>query len=184
MIDPSAGIGNPLFKRTGGVTKNQMQQRLGPVQHDELNQLFQEAAKVVDHEIQFLMTELKKQQPTDQPSLTTVSQEAAAHADVASHIAALMNDIEIRKKNTKKTAFEEKMTLLEALEEELDTSALPSHLKEVFDRFFDNMGRIRRLKKRLEQLQKEEEQVADYLNRKKRKLDQHPHHPKGQHHGQ
>jgi|GEM_PF-1388076 len=176
MIDPSSGIGNPFFKRAGGVAKNQLQQRLGPVQHDELTRLFEEASKVVDHEIQFLMDELKKQQPSQTTSLPTASQEALAHESVATQIANLMNEVEIRKKTTKKTPFEDTMMMLETLEEELDTSALPPKLKETFDRFFDNMGRIRRLKKRLEQLYKEEEQLADYL---KRKPYQSPHASKG-----
>ena len=166
MIDPSSGIGNPsFFKRTGGVAKNQLQQRLAPVQQDELSRLFEEATRVVDHEIQYLMDELKKQQPSQLSTTSTTSQEASAQESVASQIATLMNEVEIRKKNTKKTPFEQTMMMLETLEDELDTCALPPHLQEVFNRFFDNMGRIRRLKKRLEQLQKEEEQLADYLKR-------------------
>ncbi len=81
------------------------------------------------------------------------------------YIASLMTDVELNRKTKKKSSFEERLELLAKLEEEIDTSQLPSALKEPFDRFFDNMSRIRRLKTRLKQLQKEEQQLADYLAR-------------------
>lgn len=165
MIDP-LGFARP--NQSSGNVQNQKNQ-LGPIHTDDLTQLFNEASKVIDNEIQMLMAELKKLNTLEpqRSGSNQVGKEATPEMSnlMEAYIASLMTDVELNRKTKKKSSFEERLELLAKLEEEIDTSQLPSALKEAFDRFFDNMSRIRRLKTRLKQLQKEEQQLADYLAR-------------------
>ena len=153
----------------GGAPQNVPQNT--PIDTQQAIQLFNESSKVLDTEVQALSKEMmgKKEirQGDQQNFSTTEAGKKPEYIPQAAEamIGELAKESDVEKAKRKKSKWEDKMDELASLEGKMDLEQLQGEEKGIFQEFFDNMARIRNLRRKLKQL---EEQEAEMERQKKR----------------
>lgn len=147
-------------------------QRTAPSTQDMVK-AFNEGAKVIDNEVQAMTKDMvgaKKLTQNisvqDQKSLQHVKSEYVPNVE-AELSAELNKESAVDRTRRKKSKWESKMDELAGLEGEVGFEKLEGEERSIFSQFFDNMARIRSLRAKLKQLERQEELAEEEKRRKK-----------------
>jgi hypothetical protein len=134
---------------------------------------FTEGAKVIDTEVQAMSKDMmgaKKVldggKPLQKEALNSVKSEYVPNVQ-AELEAELTKEQSVDRLKRKKTKWEAKMDELASLEGEVGFEQLQGEEKSIFSQFFDNMARIRSLRAKLKQLERQEELLEEEKQRKR-----------------
>lgn len=126
-----------------------------------IQQVFQEAAKVIDTETQAVTKEMLGKKADTTTNAQTPKEIAKSNPrslpQVAESVAAQIdNAVSDVKKKKKKSNFEKMMEELSLLEGSLDLDQLPAEQKAQFEELFGNLDRIKKRQNQLKQLDAQE----------------------------
>ncbi len=159
-----------------GVGRLQGSQSAQPLDTKSLISQFDDATRVIDNEVQGLNKQMlgikdspKSQIETDVKAQNTKS--TTVHVPEQEALAGeLSKETLLEKSKRKKSKWEEKMDEMAALEGQIAMDQLNGEEKSVFQEFFDNMAKIKQLRSKLKQLEKQEELIEE--EKKKKRLEE------------
>jgi hypothetical protein len=143
-----------------GQVPNQLPS-VGPTDFKNIQEAFQEGAKVIDTEVQAVTKDMvsKKTEGTESRQESKAVQQAKTEyipelaESLASQLLATTDEV---KKKKKKGKFEEMMEAMSLLEGTLDLEGLSSDQKAQFEELFDNLGRIKKRQRKMKDLEAQE----------------------------
>lgn len=140
--------------------------------------VIKEAMETIDTEIMALSGKKELGMKDKDATLTQLQQkeipqgrtanEVLQHAAQLAAQELLKEKIEEEKDARKNESFEETMESLKHLEGKIDENLVPDEHKGIVRQFFDNMARIKQLRSKLKQLEKEEKKMEELLREEER----------------
>lgn len=157
----------------GGLVQNT--QAAQPLNTESLIAKFNDAARVIDSEVQGLnkqMLGIKDGPKTPVESeVKTQTKSPLVHAPEQEAMAGeLSKESVVEKGKRKKSKWEEKMDEMAALEGQIAMDQLKGEEKGIFQEFFDNMAKIKQLRAKLKQLERQEALIEE--EKKKKRYDE------------
>jgi hypothetical protein len=146
---------------------------LKPVSTQDMIAQFNDGAKVIDSEIQAMSKDMMgvKNKPEGAKTNTTQKTDVPPGAVIPmveeELSAELSKEQLVDRTRRKKSKWETKMDDLARLEGEVGFEQLEGEERSIFSQFFDNMARIKTLRAKLKQLEKQEDLLEEEKRRQK-----------------
>jgi|GEM_PF-4072124 len=133
----------------------------------DMAQTVMDSTKVIDNEVSFVnKNQIKGKDQEQNTSAKDVKQSSSGQSlayAIEAALAALMSDEVDKKRKKEKKSLEDRMLELAELEGALDLSALSAQEQEEVAEFFDNLARIKNMKKHLNGLERQESDLTEKL---------------------
>ena len=155
----------------GGALISQAGQ-LKQVSTEDMIEAFNQGSKVIDNEVQAMNKEMMGlKTPNDAPKAESNQKVEHAAINIPHPEAELAGELSkeqlVDRAKRRKSKWEAKMDELAGMEGQLGFEQLEGEEKSVFSQFFDNMARIKSLRAKLKQLERQEELLEEEKRRKK-----------------